>query len=194
MAELELVRRACAGDESSFEEIVRRYTPRVFQIARRFFRRRDRIEEVAQDVFLKAYTQLASYAERGSFAGWLSRIAIHTCLNELRRAQRHPEAPVSELTEEETGWLELKLADMAAQRHMSAESHRVAVDLAERVLDTLSPDDRLVLTLMDGDELSVKEIAEMTGWSQAKVKIQSFRARRRMRKAVEALLAGRAGR
>jgi RNA polymerase sigma-70 factor (ECF subfamily) len=56
------------------------------------------------------------------------------------------------------------------------------------VLDTLSPDDRLVLTLVDGEEMSVKEVAEITDWSESKVKVQAFRARRRMREAVEKLL------
>ncbi|MCI0490950.1 MAG: sigma-70 region 4 domain-containing protein, partial [Blastocatellia bacterium] len=61
-------------------------------------------------------------------------------------------------------------------------------DLAERVLETLSPEDRLVLTLIDGDDTPVKEVAEMTGWSESKVKVRAFRARRRMREAVEKLL------
>ena len=64
----------------------------------------------------------------------------------------------------------------------------VAADLAEKVLSQMSADDRLVLMLIDGDELSVKEVAEMTGWSESKVKTQAFRARRRMREAVEELL------
>jgi RNA polymerase sigma-70 factor (ECF subfamily) len=64
----------------------------------------------------------------------------------------------------------------------------VAADLADRVLDALSPDDRLVLTMIDGEDAPVKEVAEMTGWSESKVKVQAFRARRRMREAVEKLL------
>jgi RNA polymerase sigma-70 factor, ECF subfamily len=65
--------------------------------------------------------------------------------------------------------------------------------LAERVLETLSPDDRLVLTLVDGEETPVKEVAEMTGWSESKVKVQAFRARRRMRAAVEKILGRKSG-
>jgi RNA polymerase sigma-70 factor (ECF subfamily) len=75
------------------------------------------------------------------------------------------------------------------ERHQSSERHLVAADLAGKVLDTMSPDDQLVLTLIDGEGESVKDVAQMTGWSESKVKVQAFRARRRMRKAVERLLA-----
>jgi RNA polymerase sigma-70 factor (ECF subfamily) len=64
----------------------------------------------------------------------------------------------------------------------------VAADLAGRVLETLSPDDQLVLTMIDGDDASVKEVVDVTGWSESKVKVTAFRARRRMREAVEKLL------
>lgn len=187
-SELELVRSAREGDESAFEEIVRRYSPRVFHVCSRFFRRRELVEELAQEVFLKAFTELSSFEGRGSFEGWLTRIATNRCLNELRSAKRRPESPVADMTEEQAGWLDAQLADVSAARHRAAEQSVVAADLAEKVLATLSPDDRIVLTLVDGEELSVKEVAEMTGWSQSKVKVQAFRARRRMRKAVEELL------
>ena len=178
------------GDESAFAEIVRRFSPRVFRVASRFFRRREQVEEAAQEVFLKAFTELDSYEGRGSLEGWLTRIATNTCLNLLRSAKRRPELTVADLTTDETDWLDHKLTDAASERHQAIERNLVAADLAERVLATMSPDDRLVLTLIDGEDASVKEVAELTGWSQAKVKVQAFRARRRMREAVEKLLAG----
>ena len=95
---------------------------------------------------------------------------------------------VSDLTEDEGEWLENQLAGVSAERHESSERGLVASDLAEKVLSEMSPDDRLVLMSIDGDDLSVKEVAEMTGWSKSKVKVQAFRARRRMREAVEKLL------
>lgn len=170
---------------------MRRYGPRVFRVAGRFFRQRERVEEVAQDVFLKAFTELEGFEGRGSLEGWLTRIATNTCLNLLRSAKRRPELTISDLTEDEGAWLETHTADAAAERHRAAERGVVAADLAERVLETMSHDDRLVLTLVDGEELPVKDVAEMTGWSESKVKVQAFRARRRMREAVERLLGPR---
>jgi RNA polymerase sigma-70 factor (ECF subfamily) len=178
-----LVSEARRGDEAAFEEIVRRYSPRVFQVTGRFFRNRSQVEDLAQEVFLKAYSQLSNYEGRGSFEGWLTRIATNTCLNELRTRKRHPESLVSELTDEEGSWLEEQLGGISTES--SPERNVIIADLADKLLGRLSPDDRIVLTLMDGEGLSVKEVAEATGWSQSKIKVQAFRARRRIRKIVE---------
>lgn len=182
------MRTAHAGDESAFAEIVRRYGPRVFRTAGRFFRRREQVEEAAQEVFLKAFTELGSYEGRGSFEGWLTRIATNTCLNLVRGAKRRPELTASDLSDDEGAWLENNLAGAAIERQRSEERGMVAADLTERVLDTMSTDDRLVLMMMDGEEASVKEVAEATGWSESNVKVKAMRARRRMREAVEKLL------
>jgi RNA polymerase sigma-70 factor (ECF subfamily) len=179
---------ARAENERAFEEIVRRYSPRVFQIASRFFRQRAQVEEAAQEAFLRAYTQLSSYEGRGSFEGWLTRLTTNLCLNMIRSAKRRPELTVSDLTDDESEWLENRLAGVSVERHESSERSLVAADLAEKVLTEMSPDDRMVLMSIDGNDLSVKEVAEMTGWSESKVKTSAFRARRRMREAVEELL------
>jgi RNA polymerase sigma-70 factor (ECF subfamily) len=186
---LELARLAREGDEAAFAEIMRRYSPRVFRFASRYFRQRSLVEEAAQEVFLKAFTQLDSFEGRGSMEGWLTRITINTCLNLLRNSKRRPELTVSDLTDDENAWLDDRLADTSAERHQASERSLVAADLAGRVLEAMSPDDRLVLTLVDGEDMPVKEVAEITGWSVSKVKVQAFRARRKMRQAVEKLLA-----
>lgn len=186
---MDLARLSREGDESAFAEIVRRYSPRVFRTASRFFRRREQVEEAAQEVFLKAFTELGAFEGRGSMEGWLTRITTNMCLNMIRSAKRRPELTISDLTEDEAAWLDSRLAGAATERHNSSERKRVAADLADRVMDNLSPDDRLVLTLIDGEESSVKEVVEMTGWSESKVKVQAHRARKRMREAVEKLLA-----
>lgn len=176
------------GNERAFEEILRRYSPRVFRVAGKFFRQPAAVEDAAQEAFLKAYTQLSSYEGRGSLEGWLARITTNQCINMLRSAKRRPESTVSELTDHEGPWLENQLAGVSAERHQSSERGRVAADLAEKVLSELPPDDRLVLLSIDGDQLPVKDVAEMTGWSESKVKVRAFRARRRMRLAIEKLL------
>lgn len=170
---------------------MRRYSPRIFQTASRFFRRRELVEEAAQETFLKAYTQLSSFEGRGSFEGWLVRIATNVCLNMLRSAKRRPESPVADMTEDESQWLDTQLADVSAERHRSNEESLVAADLAEKVLSQMSEDDRLVLMAIDGDGLSIKDVAQTTGWSESNVKVKAFRARRRMREAVEKLLGRR---
>lgn len=141
---------------------------------------------------MKAFTELGSYEGRGSMEGWLTRITTNTCLNLLRSAKRRPELTVSDLTEDQGTWLDNNMAEAASERHESSERSSAAADLAGRVLQTLSANDQLVLTLIDGEGASVKEVVEVTGWSPSKVKVQAFRARRRMREAVEKLLAPKA--
>lgn len=185
--ELDLAQQAQAGDESAFAEIVRRYSPRVFSVASRFFRQRSLVEEAAQEVFLKAFTQLGSFEGRGSMEGWLTRIATNTCLNMVRGAKRRPEFTVSDLAEDEQGWLDQQSAgDESVQP--SVENSVVATDLADRLLSVLSPEDQQALLMIDGEDASIKEVAEATGWSESKVKVRAFRARRKVREAMEKLL------
>lgn len=186
--DLDLARQAQAGDESAFAEIVRRYSPRVFSTASRFFRQRSLVEEAAQEVFLKAFTQLGSFEGRGSMEGWLTRIATNTCLNMIRGAKRRPELTVSDLSETEDDWIEQQLAD---SEQASVENNLVAADLADRLLSVLSPEDQQALLMIDGEQASIKEVAEATGWSESKVKVRAFRARKKVREAMERLLGSR---
>jgi RNA polymerase sigma-70 factor (ECF subfamily) len=149
------------------------------------------VEEAAQEVFLKAYTQLGSFEGRGSLEGWLTRIATNTCLNMLRGAKRRPELTVSDLSEEEDQWLENQ-APASEQR--SVEQNLVAADLADRLLSVLSPEDQQALLMIDGEQASIKEVAEATGWSESKVKVRAFRARKKIREAMERLLNSRTSR
>ena len=121
--------------------------------------------------------------------GWLTRIATNTCLNMLRSAKRRPELTVSDLTEDETTWLEHHSVESDSQR--SVEDHVIAADLADRVLDVLPVEDQVALLMIDGEDASVKEVAEATGWSESKVKVRAFRARKKLREAMEKLLSSK---
>ena len=185
---MELASLAQNGDESAFAEIVRRYSPRVFSVASRFFRQRSSVEEAAQEVFLKAFTQLKSFEGRGSMEGWLTRIATNTCLNMVRSAKRRPELTVSDLTEDENKWLDQQVSGVGEVRQTTVEERFIAADLADRVLDVLPAEDQLALLMIDGEDASVKEVADATGWSESKVKVRAFRARKKLREAMEKLL------
>ena len=119
-SDLELARQARAQDESAFAEIVRRYSPRVFRVASRFFRQRSLVEDAAQEVFLKAFAQLKSFEGRGSLEGWLTRIATNTCLNLIRASKRRPEMTAADLNEEQTDWLYENLSHLAGETHRSS--------------------------------------------------------------------------
>lgn len=187
-SDLELARLARAEDEGAFAEIVRRYSPRVFHVAHRFFRDRSQAEEAAQETFLKAFAQMKSFAGRGSMEGWLTRIATNTCLNMLRSARRRPELVTADLSADETDWLENQASAANSNEPHDVESRVIAADLAERLLATLPPEDRLALTMIDGEGASVNEVAQVTGWTESKVKVRAFRARKKAREVLERLL------
>jgi RNA polymerase sigma-70 factor (ECF subfamily) len=181
-----LADEARGGDERAFEELFLRHRRRVALIASRFFRRREQIEEVVQETFAKAFFALGDFSNRrgGSFAAWLARIAFNACYDELRRQKRRPEpASLSEMTEEETSRLRERLRDDGG-----AESAAVSRDLAAKLLARLSPEDRLVLVMLDAEGLSVAEIAGLMGWSESKVKVRAHRARASLRRVLERFL------
>jgi RNA polymerase sigma-70 factor, ECF subfamily len=176
--EAELIAAALKGDAASFEPLVQKYSPRVFATARRYARRESEIEDIAQEVWLKAFSKLASFRGEAPFEHWLMRMAVRTCYDFLRGHQRNRESAFSELSEPETDWLERFVADPGS----ATEDVDAAKLLVGRVLEKLSPPARLVITLLEIEDRSVKEIAGLTGWSVPLVKVRAFRARGEMRK------------
>jgi RNA polymerase sigma-70 factor (ECF subfamily) len=184
----ELIKRSRAGDDDSFEMLVRRHSSRVFSIIGSFFRRRDMIEDIAQDVFAKAYFSLGTFTLGRSFEAWVAKIAVNACYDHLRAGRRRIEQQLPHETQQEDEWFELQMLEVARDRHSSAERQRDAAEIADRLLAKLEPEDRLVVVLIDRDGFSVKEVSEMTGWGQSKVKVRAFRARRVMRAAMKRLV------
>ena len=188
LSEKELAKSATLKDEAAFAEIVRRYSPRVFRVAGRFFDRHSLIEEAAQEIFLKAFVQIGSFEARGSLEGWMTRIAVTTCINLTRSAKRRTELTISDLTEDENNWLEENIYRASASNYRLEEDKYIAADLLRRVLSVLPPEDALVLQMIDGDGESIKEVAQNFNWSESKVKIKAFRARKRFREILQKLL------
>lgn len=179
----ELIAEVLKGDAASFEPLVQKYSPRLFATARRYARRESEVEDIVQEVWLKAYHKLASFRGDAPFEHWLMRLAVRTCYDFLRGHQRNREASFTDLTEPESDWLErFVTAPETANDHSEA-----ARQLVSRVLEQLSPPARLVITLLEIEDRSVKEIAEITGWSVPLVKVRAFRARAEMRKVLARL-------
>lgn len=176
--EAELIAAVLKGDAASFEPLVQKYSPRVFATARRYARRENEVEDLVQEIWLKAFERLGSFRGEAPFEHWLMRLAVNACYDALRRHQRNRETTFSELTEPEEDWL----ARFVTQPDAADENAAAARQLVERVLERLSPSARLVLTLLEIEERSVKEIAQLTGWSVPLVKVRAFRARAEMRK------------
>ena len=176
--EAELIAAVLHGDPGSFEPLVEKYSPRLFATARRYARRESEVEDIVQEVWLKAFQKLGSFRGEAPFEHWLMRLAVRTCFDFLRGHQRNREMTFSELSEPESNWLE----HFASQPEGVDEHAEAARQLIQRLLDQLSPAARLVINLLEIEERSVKEISALTGWSVPLVKVRAFRARAEMRK------------
>ncbi len=177
-SEAELIAAVLAGDSASFEPLVQKYSPRVFATARRYARRESEVEDIAQEVWLKAFEKLKSFRGEAPFEHWLMRMTVRTCYDFLRAHQRNRESAFSEISDAEGDWLER----FAAAPEGDADHADAAKLLVEKVLEKLSPEARMVITLLEIEDRTVKEIAELTGWSVPLVKVRAFRARSEMRK------------
>ena len=137
---------------------------------------------------MKAYFALPEFAngQENSFASWIARIAFNACYDELRRMKRRPESALGDVSEEEAVWLKAQLRDEGAGSDIEAAT--VARDLADKLLARLSPEDRLLLVMLDVEGLSVAEIGETNSWSISKVKVRAHRARASLRRVLERFL------
>lgn len=176
----QLVGLVLTGEEGSFEVIFERYKLFVATVAGRYFRRREQIEEVVQISFTKVYFELKNFQFKHdfSFAGWIGRITTNVCFDILRSRKRKPEDLVSELS---TAELEFLLAE-APNGQKTPENILVERDLAEKLLSCLEAEDQAILQMLYEEEMSVGEIAKLTGWSGSKIKIRAYRARQALRK------------
>lgn len=182
--------RVRAGDDDAARALVEHLFPLVMKIVRSHLPTRAAEEDLAQDVFVKVFNRLEQYGVRGDtpFSHWVSRLAVTTCLDALRAQKRRPELRHADLSEAEVQWLEFFTSSAPAESAPETDAEAVR-EAMQKLLATLPPDDRLVLQLLDLEGRSVKEIRELTGWSESLVKIRAFRARRRLRKQAEHLRA-----
>jgi len=185
----QLIAAVLAGDTADFAELAARYRDRVERLCQRFFADREMVRDLSQESFIRAFTGLPSYRAELPFVNWLRTIVANVCYDELRRRQRRPEELVADFSAPERTWVQLVSEATPEEIVDAAERRQEAHDLAHRLLDSLRPEDRTVMILKESEELSVSEIAETMGWSEAKVKIRAFRARQSMRRQAERILA-----
>jgi RNA polymerase sigma-70 factor, ECF subfamily len=174
----ELVRRAQRGDKEAFEELIRRHQHRVFAVAGGIVRRREDVEDIAQQVFVKAYFSLKRFDQRAAFSTWLYKITVNECWDMLRKRKVRPLLYEADLSEEQ-----------ARQVATSAEKSKDQPDISERLearqrverlLEGLEERDRLMLILKEVEGFSIEEIADVLDLNPNTVKVRLFRARRRV--------------
>jgi len=170
-----LVEATLDGDDAAFAELIRRHKRRVFGSAARFARNDHQIEDIAQEVFIRAYKNLQNFRRDAPFEHWLARITVSACYDFLRRERRHRDTASLES-------VDFDLSDGSVDRALAAGRAREVIAWA---MAQLRPDEQLVLTLCEIEERSIREAAELTGWSEANVKVRAFRARAALKRVLE---------
>ncbi|MEW6304911.1 MAG: RNA polymerase sigma factor [Verrucomicrobiota bacterium] len=178
---LERVRRR---DEEAARRLVEHLYPLVIKIVRAHLPRRVAEEDLAQDIFLKMFANLEQYRGVMPFEHWVSRIAVTTCLDQLRAQKRRPELRWADLSETEAEVLD---AVITSEGEAHPSQGMAAREVVGKLLEQLNPEDRLVVTLLDLEQKSVAEIQQITGWGASLIKVRAFRARQKLRKHLEIL-------
>jgi RNA polymerase sigma factor (sigma-70 family) len=177
--------RVIARDQTASRELVERLQPLVRRIVRAHRPWRMAEEDLCQEVFMSVFSSLRQYRGSVPFEHWVSRIAVNTCIDHLRRHRSRPELRWADLDADEARALEVLREGSEEGPDRSATLH----DLLGRMMESLPPEDRLIIQLTSIEERPVKEVSALTGWSVPTVKIRAFRARRRMRRILDRLLA-----
>jgi len=174
----ELVRQAQGDDKEAFEELVRRHQHRVFAVAAGILRRREDAEDIAQQVFVKAYFSLKRFDQRAAFSTWLYKITVNECWDLLRKKKVRPLLYESDLSEEQAR--QFGATDQRKTEEPDISERLEARQRVENLMQGLDARDRTMLILKEVEGFAVEEIAEILGLNPNTVKVRLFRARRRI--------------
>ena len=172
------LRRIGQGHEDAARELMDRLYPLVLKLVRAYLPRRASEEDLVQTVFMKVFANLKQYSGQVPVEHWVSRIAVNTCLNEIKAQKIRPEWRWADLSEEEQFVVE---ALSTTERDEPALSGTSARELLDRLLSALSPQERMIIRLLHLEERSVAEISKITGWNRAVIKVRAFRARKKLK-------------
>ena len=173
------LQRVRERDQAASRQLVNELYPQVIRIVRSHLPRRVAEEDLAQDIFLKMFTRLEQYQGNVPFPHWVSRIAVTTCIDQLRAQKRRPEFRWADLPEEQAEILDHVLSD---EREPLPGDALEARELVQKLLNQLKPEDRMVIQLLDLEQKTLVEISGLTGWNQTLIKVRAFRARRKLQK------------
>ena len=173
-----LIRQVREGHQPAARSMVDALYGLVMRIIRSHLPRAADEEDIAQDIYMKVFTRIDSYRHEQPFPHWVSRIAVNTCYDRLRRQRSRPEIRFADLGEAAADFLEAALTGTAEENH--AHTGPDAAEVVDQLISTLKPREQVVLRMLDLEEKSVKEIAGLTGWGESMIKVTAMRARRKL--------------
>ncbi len=177
--EIQWIKRAQQGEAEAFGPLVQKHQQRVFSLVYHLVRKRDEVEDLCQEIFLKAFRAIRSYNFQSSFATWLSRIATNHCYDFLRHERASRVSFYWQMGEESQQELEAN-AQSQPEESLDHEEQLALKDLVEKLLARAPENDRKILLLKELQDYSVEEIAETLNLKPTTVKVRLHRARKRM--------------
>ncbi len=186
----ELVRQAKTGNKEAFEALVVRHQSRVFAVAGGILRNREDVEDIAQQVFFKAYFSLKRFDQRAAFSTWLYKITVNECWDVLRKRKVRPLVLEVDLSEEQAR--EYQAAEQLSDGKPDASEQLASRERIEQLLGCLEERDRSMLVLKEVQGFSVDEIAEILEINANTVKVRLFRARQRIAESLKRKLKAKA--
>jgi RNA polymerase sigma-70 factor (ECF subfamily) len=177
----ETIHQVLAGDVKAFERLLEKYQNLVTRIVKKHVPQ-DQVKDLTQETFIRTYQSLPTFEGGRNFQHWISTIAIRACYDFWRKHGRSREISMDSLDDGHRLWLEAALSDKSSQAFQERGREKEAGEILNWALGKLSAEDRIVLELVYLKGHSVKEAARLLGWSIAKVKVQSFRSRRKLHK------------
>jgi RNA polymerase sigma-70 factor, ECF subfamily len=182
LVDFSLIEKAREGDDAAFNQIVQAYRRRILGTISRLISRREDVEDVGQEVFLRLYYSLDQLREPEMFEPWLYRLTVNAAYDYLRRQKRRPEARMADLSEQQ-----VVVADASASTLAQNEESRKGRirEFVHALLGGVSEEDRILLTLKEVEGLSLKQLEAIYKVNENALKVRLFRARQRVLKAFE---------
>lgn len=185
LVDFELIKRACQGDDSAFNQVIQAYRKSILGTIARLIGRPEDVEDVGQEVFLRLYFSLDQLRTPEVFEAWMYRLTVNAAYDYLRRQKRRPEARMADLSEQQ-----VMMADASAgtKREGEVQRRKRVRELVGALLNSVSEQDRILLTLKEIEGLSLKELEKVYGVNENALKVRLFRARQRVVKVYEAMV------
>jgi RNA polymerase sigma-70 factor, ECF subfamily len=180
-----LIRRVQKGDEMAFRELVERHQAKVFSIIYGILRNRNDAEDIAQQVFAKVYFSIGNFDFRSSLLTWIYKITVNECYDYLRKKKVRKLVYESDFSSDDSQ--RMQHSGDAADPSLGIDERLANRDLALKLLDRVSEEDRNLLLLKEVEGHSVEELAGMTGMNENTIKVKLFRARQKLVKASQRL-------
>lgn len=166
------IEKILKGDVNAFSFLVDNYKNMVFSLAFKMTKSREEAEEVSQDTFIKAYKNLSKFKGDSKFSTWLYRIAYHTSLDAIKKNKNTPNTyDINEVT-----FNQIK----AVEHILEGIERKERAELMEVCLQKMADEERSIIWMFYYDELSLKEIIEVTGLQEANIKVKLHRARKKL--------------